>query len=86
MSEIEDILKSKCIFCGYNGAGYYQEHTHDKLCPWHSIGGLEVRKMVFSATIYSMYKQLEQLKRDKEKLRQELNKTKAKLRNVFRKG
>ena len=38
------ILEAPCCFCGYNGPGYYQPHTHDKLCPWYEIGGGEERK------------------------------------------
>ena len=32
-------LDSPCIFCGYNGKGYWQIGTHLKDCPFYSIGG-----------------------------------------------
>lgn len=34
-----------CTWCGYNGVGFYQPHTHDPGCPWYTIGGLEERKL-----------------------------------------
>jgi hypothetical protein len=32
------ILAGPCVFCGYNGAGYWQAGTHSKDCPFHSVG------------------------------------------------
>lgn len=32
-----------CVFCGYNGTGYYQTGTHPEPCPWRTIGGLDAR-------------------------------------------
>ncbi len=40
----QKITEAPCIFCGYNGAGYYQKHTHGKHCPYYEIGGNEERK------------------------------------------
>ncbi|MBW1724076.1 MAG: hypothetical protein JRJ33_01605 [Deltaproteobacteria bacterium] len=36
---IDELLDPPCIFCGYNGPGYYQVHTHKKHCPFYNIGG-----------------------------------------------
>lgn len=33
------ILDAPCVFCGYNGASYWQKHTHSKECPFHEVGG-----------------------------------------------
>lgn len=33
------LLNAPCVFCGYNGHGYFQVGTHSKSCPWHYIGG-----------------------------------------------
>ena len=32
-----------CLWCGYNGEGYYQAGTHGQSCPWHTIGGCDER-------------------------------------------
>ncbi len=32
-------LEAPCIFCAYNGAGYWQAWTHDSKCPWWALGG-----------------------------------------------
>jgi len=34
-----ELLAAPCLFCGYNGAGYWQRGTHHKRCPWHHVGG-----------------------------------------------
>jgi len=28
--------QAPCIFCGYDGPGFYQNDTHDKSCPYYS--------------------------------------------------
>lgn len=33
------ILDAPCVFCGYNGSGYWQSGTHSKDCPFHEVGG-----------------------------------------------
>ncbi len=38
------ILDAPCVFCGYNGPGYWQTGTHAKDCPWHDIGSIAYRE------------------------------------------
>ena len=45
--ELHELLDAPCIFCGYNGQGYYQAHTHDQNCPFYEIGGADERKHAF---------------------------------------
>ena len=37
------LLAAPCLWCGYNGEGYYQAGTHGQSCPWHTIGGCDER-------------------------------------------
>ena len=37
------LLAAPCLWCGYNGEGYYQAGTHGQLCPWNTIGGCDER-------------------------------------------
>lgn len=37
------LLAAPCLWCGYNGEGYYQAGTHSQSCPWHTIGGCDDR-------------------------------------------
>ena len=37
------LLDAPCLWCGYNGRGYYQVGTHDKSCIWHTVGGRNER-------------------------------------------
>lgn len=39
-----ELTESPCLFCGYNGSGFYQTGTHHENCPWHLIGGDKERK------------------------------------------
>lgn len=32
-----------CVFCQYNGEGFYQPQTHGTSCPWENVGGLTER-------------------------------------------
>ena len=36
---LENLIKSPCVFCGYNGPGYYQTAAHKTVCPFYKIGG-----------------------------------------------
>jgi hypothetical protein len=38
--EPEHLLSAPCLWCGYNGQGYWQQGTHAKDCPWHKVGGV----------------------------------------------
>lgn len=33
-----------CLFCGYNGPGFYQANTHRVSCPWYRVGGIKPRR------------------------------------------
>ena len=33
------LLGAPCVFCDYNGQGYWQAGTHARECPWFSLGG-----------------------------------------------
>ena len=37
------LLAAPCLWCGYNGEGYYQAGTHGQSCPWNTIGGCDER-------------------------------------------
>jgi len=37
-------LDSPCVFCDYNGRGYWQKETHNKYCPFYKVGGVEDRE------------------------------------------
>ena len=37
--EAKDPLAAPCIWCGYNGSGYWQRGTHDEGCMWRDVGG-----------------------------------------------
>lgn len=41
--KIAELLEAPCIFCEYNGEGYYQPNTHSSYCPWSLIGGIDDR-------------------------------------------
>ena len=49
--QLTDILEAPCLFCGYNGKGYWQTETHDRACPWYKVGGYEQREYQFRAII-----------------------------------
>lgn len=43
INEREQVVAAPCIFCGYDGGGYWQDHTHSKDCPFYEIGGVMER-------------------------------------------
>lgn len=51
MKTIYEILNGPCIFCGYNGQGYFKEMTHAQDCPWYEIGGSDERVEHFMCTL-----------------------------------
>ena len=53
-TNIED---APCVFCGYNGRGYYQVGTHDVCCPWHRLGGSKERSDVFRTVVAALFKE-----------------------------
>lgn len=44
MAISDELLAAPCIWCRYNGAGYWQRDTHAESCPWHGVGGAEDRR------------------------------------------
>ena len=46
-----------CVFCGYNGAGFYQAGTHAKDCPWYTVGGGEERSVMLRKVVASLFKE-----------------------------
>lgn len=49
------LLEAPCLFCGYNGSGYFQTGTHSKDCPWYGIGGEKDRAFVFRGVVSALY-------------------------------
>lgn len=47
--------EAPCIFCGFNGGGYWQAGTHSPKCPWYKIGGAAEREEKFSGAIKKMF-------------------------------
>jgi len=48
---MKSILDAPCVFCGYDGKGYWQPYTHDEKCPLrefkgHSDRQRELRKVI----------------------------------------
>ena len=52
------LLDAPCIFCGYNGPGYWQAGTHSLECPWHGIGGFDERKSMLRPVIRLLFSQV----------------------------
>jgi hypothetical protein len=44
------VLEAPCVFCGYNGQGYWQSGTHAAECPWARVGGEVERIAIFIHT------------------------------------
>jgi len=45
------LLDAPCVFCGYNGPGYWQAGTHKPECPWHGVGGYDERAVMLRPVI-----------------------------------
>ena len=41
--KIGRLLEAPCLWCNYNGDGYWMTGTHSAACPWHSVGGTRPR-------------------------------------------
>lgn len=46
VDELEALLEAPCKWCGYSGANYWQHGSHPKKCPWHEIGGGDMRRLL----------------------------------------
>lgn len=44
----DEELAAPCRWCAYNGPNYWQAASHDKDCPWHTIGGSAAREAILS--------------------------------------
>ena len=53
---MDNLIESPCIFCGYNGNGYYQKYTHPPGCPWRYVGGEERRSALRKYMLKDMAK------------------------------
>ena len=54
----DQFFKAPCMFCGYNGPGYFQKGTHASACPYYGVGGLAERKEMigpFLSDIVKLY-------------------------------
>lgn len=47
--DMTGILASPCVFCGYNGQGYWVDKNHETKCPWYNIGDEERRDVLIKA-------------------------------------
>jgi hypothetical protein len=45
------LLDAPCLFCAYDGQGYYQSGTHSTDCPWHVVGGSRAREVALPAVL-----------------------------------
>ena len=43
-AKVDQFLHAPCTFCQYDVERYWQEGTHPKSCPWHTVNGLDTRK------------------------------------------
>lgn len=48
-----EMLNAPCIFCGYDGRGYWQARTHGGDCPWHSVGSYTERASALAGLVAS---------------------------------
>lgn len=58
-----------CLFCGYNGSGYWKAGTHEKDCPFHKVGGIEERRAALPKVFKSLRTQLAEAKAEIERLK-----------------
>lgn len=59
---VRDLLSAPCLFCGYNGAGYWQAGMHAEECPWHVIAGSYERAYCFRDEVVGIWDQLAERK------------------------
>ena len=50
-----ELLDAPCVFCLYNGRGYYQHASHHQSCPWYHVGGADERDKLLRATVTTIY-------------------------------
>lgn len=56
------VERAPCVFCGYNGRGFFQAGTHHEDCPWHNIGGVLDRYEALDDMPVDLIKQVKQLR------------------------
>ena len=59
---MEKLINAPCVFCGYDGTGYWQKYTHDKSCPFYRVGGESGRKEALLSAIRKQSMLLEGLR------------------------
>lgn len=50
-SATKELLQAPCLFCQYNGQGYWQSGSHPASCPWSTVGGIDSRYKLFRQTL-----------------------------------
>lgn len=55
---VKELLSAPCLFCGYNGEGYWQSSTHTEECPWHHVAGSYERAHMFRDEVVGIWDQL----------------------------
>ena len=63
---MHNLLNAPCIFCGYNGEGYYQAGTHSANCPWYNIGGDSKRYGKLPSLITALFKESQKTPTNKQ--------------------
>ena len=58
-----------CVFCGYNGAGFYQAGTHAEACPWYTVGGGEERSVMLRKVVASLFKERRHSSHNKQSIK-----------------
>lgn len=52
---MKNMLDAPCLFCGYNGQGYWQNGTHHEQCPWHMVSGSVDREMMLPKLVSDLF-------------------------------
>lgn len=66
---MDELLNAPCVFCGYNGAGYWQAKSHLKSCPWHTVGGFDDRRARMPDILKNLHARLAEVERERDALR-----------------
>lgn len=60
------MLDAPCVWCAYDGVGYWQEGTHAESCPWHNVGGLAERLALVADAVAARLKTLAREREERE--------------------
>jgi hypothetical protein len=47
----QSLLDAPCLWCAYNGIGYWRAKTHGAACPWHNVGSFDERARKVDETL-----------------------------------